>query len=268
MFEFLMDHQQGIRLSIFAVVLLFFMLMENIFPRRAKTLPKGNHYLNNLLLSVFNSVLVRIIFPLGVFSFTLIIEDNHWGLFYQLDLPHWLEIVLAITLLDLLIYGQHILFHKVPFLWRLHRVHHADIDLDVSSGVRFHPVEIVLSLLIKMLAVFILGVSPVTVLIFEIILNATAMFNHGNFRLPLKADVFIRKVFVTPDMHRIHHSIIRKETDSNYGFNVSWWDRLFRTYTENPQDGQLGMTLGINAFRQQNEQQVQQLLLQPFRKID
>ncbi len=265
MSEFFMQHQQEFRLGIFAAALLIFMMLENIFPRRKKSLPLITHYLNNLSLSVVNSVLVKVLFPLGVFSFTLFLEKKEWGLFYLINLPAWLEIFIAIVLLDLLIYFQHVIFHKVPVLWRLHRVHHADVDLDVSSGVRFHPIEILLSMLIKMLTVMLLGVSPIAVMMFEIILNATAMFNHSNLRFPLGVDAIIRKILVTPDMHRIHHSIIRKECDSNYGFNVSWWDRLFRTYTALPQDGHLGMTLGLNDFRQKHDQQVHHLLMQPFK---
>jgi sterol desaturase/sphingolipid hydroxylase (fatty acid hydroxylase superfamily) len=192
-------------------------------------------------------------------------QRNGWGLFNLVPLPAWITIPVAVLLLDLIIYGQHVVFHAVPVLWRLHRMHHADLEFDVTTGVRFHPGEFVLSMLIKLAAVAALGVPPTAVLVFEVLLNATSMFNHGNVRIPSGLDRGLRLVLVTPDMHRVHHSIDRRETDSNFGFNVSWWDRLFGTYRAQPALGHARMILGIDRFRNARELWLDRLLLQPMR---
>ena len=172
-----------------------------------------------------------------------------WGLFNQLALPYWLEVTAAVLLLDLAIYLQHLLMHHLPLLWKLHRVHHADLDIDMTTGARFHPLEIVVSMLIKLLVIFLLGPALLAVLIFETLLNGMAVFNHANVRLPVQLDGVLRRLLVTPDMHRVHHSILRHETDSNFGFNLSIWDRLFKTYVDQPENGHQGMTIGIAEFR-------------------
>lgn len=192
-------------------------------------------------------------------------QAHGWGVFNVVALPTWVELVLVVLLLDLAIYLQHRVFHYVPVLWRLHRMHHADLDVDVTTGARFHPIEILLSLGIKFVVVVSLGASPVAVLIFEILLNATSMFNHSNVRLPGSLEPVLRALVVTPDMHRVHHSILRRETDSNFGFNFPWWDRLFGTYRPQPEAGHDAMTLGIEQFRDSKEQRLDRMLTQPFR---
>ena len=211
-------------------------------------------------------MLARIFAPAGAVGFALLAEARAWGLFNILAWPTWIEVLSALLVLDLAIYLQHRVFHYVPVLWRLHRMHHADLDVDVTTGARFHPIEILLSLGIKFLVVVALGAPAVAVLIFEIGLNATSMFNHSNVRMPAMVDRVLRCLVVTPDMHRVHHSIIRRETDSNFGFNFPWWDRLFGTYRPEPEAGHHGMTLGIDKFRDPKELRLDRMLVQPFRK--
>jgi sterol desaturase/sphingolipid hydroxylase (fatty acid hydroxylase superfamily) len=195
----------------------------------------------------------------------MLVEDRGWGLFNVLPIPDRAAVPAAVVLLDLALYAQHVAFHAVPPLWRLHRMHHADLEVDVTTGVRFHPAEIVPSMVIKFAVVVALGTPPLAVLIFEVLLNATSMFNHGNVRLPRWLDCFLRWIVVTPEMHRVHHSVLRYETDSNFGFNLPWWDRLFGTYRANPAVGHEGMTLGIDRFRDPAELRLDRMLLQPFR---
>jgi sterol desaturase/sphingolipid hydroxylase (fatty acid hydroxylase superfamily) len=194
-----------------------------------------------------------------------LLKTKGWGLFNLVHLPVWAAILAAALLLDLTIYGQHVTFHAVPWLWRLHRMHHADLEFDVTTGLRFHPGEIVLSMLVKLAAVLVLGAPPMAVLVFEVLLNATSMFNHGNVRLPSRFDRALRLVMVTPEMHRVHHSIDRRETDSNFGFNLPWWDRLFGTYQDQPGAGHERMTLGLEQFRDPAELRIDRMLLQPLR---
>jgi sterol desaturase/sphingolipid hydroxylase (fatty acid hydroxylase superfamily) len=193
-------------------------------------------------------------------------EANGWGLFNVVAVPAWIAVPLAVILLDLIIYLQHVLFHAVPVLWRLHRMHHADLDFDVTTGVRFHPIEILLSMIIKFGAVAALGTPAVAVLIFEVLLNATSMFSHGNVRIPARLERVLRWLMVTPEMHRVHHSIIPQETNSNFGFNLPWWDRLFGTYRAQPLAGHEDMTIGIEQFRDPAELRFHRMLLQPFRE--
>ena len=216
-------------------------------------------------MAALDTVATRIVAPVGAVGFALLAQTRGWGLFNVIALPTWLELVLAVLLLDLAIYLQHRIFHYVPVLWRLHRMHHADLDVDVTTGARFHPIEILLSLGIKFVVIVSLGAPPVGVLIFEILLNATSMFNHSNVTLPLSLEPVLRALVVTPDMHRVHHSILRRETDSNFGFNFPWWDRLFGTYRPQPEAGHDAMTLGIEQFRESKEQRLDRMLTQPFR---
>jgi sterol desaturase/sphingolipid hydroxylase (fatty acid hydroxylase superfamily) len=198
----------------------------------------------------------------------LVADARGWGLLPALDVPPWLAVVAAVIALDLAIYLQHVLFHAVPVLWRLHRMHHADLEFDVTTGLRFHPVEIILSMAIKLGVVAALGAPALAVLIFEVLLNATSMFNHGNVRLSLPLDRMLRWLVVTPDMHRVHHSILPRETNSNFGFNLAWWDRLFGTYRAQPQAGHAAMTIGIDQFRDPRELRLDRMLLQPLRDDD
>jgi sterol desaturase/sphingolipid hydroxylase (fatty acid hydroxylase superfamily) len=254
-----------IRLSFFLGVLLLMVLWELLTPRRQQAVGRGLRWPNNLGLVVLDTLVVRLLFPFAGVGMAFLAQRNGWGLFNLFPLPAWITIPVAALLLDLIIYGQHVVFHAVPVLWRLHRMHHADLEFDVTTGLRFHPGEIILSMLIKLVVVAALGAPPIAVLVFEVLLNATSMFNHGNVRIPSKLDRWLRLVLVTPDMHRVHHSIDRRETDSNFGFNVPWWDRLFGTYRAQPALGHDGMTLGIDRFRSPRELWLDRMLLQPLR---
>jgi len=254
-----------LRLSAFVSVLLGLIVWEILDPRRARVLPRRARWPANLGLVVLNTAAVRVLFPLGAAGGALWAARSGWGLFNLIEAPAWMAFLGSVVVLDLAIYAQHVAMHRVPALWRLHRVHHADLDVDVSTGVRFHPLEIVLSMGFKVALVVGLGAPAAAVIAFEIILNATSMFNHANVGIAPGLDRSLRAVIVTPDMHRIHHSIRREETDSNFGFNVSWWDRLFRTYRDQPKDGQLGLTPGLGQFREPRELRLDRMLLQPFR---
>lgn len=234
-----------IRMGSYLSVLLIMATWEFIAPRRPLTASKLCRWGGNLTIVILNTAIARLFFMGGVIATAAIAQERGWGLFNLVEGPVWLEVSLAIVALDLIIYLQHQVFHYVPILWRFHMMHHSDLDLDVSSGVRFHPVEIIISTGVKALSVLLLGTAPLAVVIFEIMLNATALFNHSNVRMPLGLDRMLRWFIVTPDMHRIHHSTDVRETNSNYGFNVPWWDRLFGTYCAEPALGQLGMKIGL-----------------------
>jgi sterol desaturase/sphingolipid hydroxylase (fatty acid hydroxylase superfamily) len=255
-----------IRLAFFLGVLGLVAAWEALAPRRRRALGRWTRWPSNLGITALNSALIRLAFPVTATGFALLGEQRGWGLLNVLDLPHWLAIVLGVLVLDLVIYLQHVLFHAVPTLWRLHRMHHADLDIDVTTGARFHPVEIVASMAIKVATVAALGAPMAAVLAFEILLNATSMFNHGNIRLPPGLDRVLRWFVVTPDMHRVHHSIVPRETNSNFGFNMPWWDRLFGTYRAQPEAGHDAMTIGISQFRSPREQWLDRMLTQPFRE--
>jgi len=240
-------------------------LWELLAPRRPQAVARGIRWPNNIAIVVIDTMIVRIMFPTAAVGLALVAEARGWGLFSLARLPPWLSIPLVILLLDLTIYLQHVLFHAVPALWRLHRVHHADLDIDVTTGVRFHPVEIAISMLIKLVAVAALGTPAVGVLAFEVLLNATSMFNHANVRISSHMERILRWIVVTPDMHRVHHSVDPNETNSNFGFNLPWWDRLFGTYRPRPAAGHRAMTVGVEQFRDPRELRVDRMLLQPFR---
>jgi sterol desaturase/sphingolipid hydroxylase (fatty acid hydroxylase superfamily) len=260
----LLHHESAIRLVCFLAALLGMMLWEWRRPRRSLSLPRARRWPANLGIIVVDSVVLRLAFPILAVGAAGLAQTWGWGLFHWLEAPFWLACAGSLLLLDLVIYAQHVIFHKVPALWRLHRMHHTDLDFDVTTALRFHPLEIVLSMLIKLVVVVILGAPPVAVLLFEVILNATALFNHGNVRLPERADRALRWLLVTPDMHRVHHSVRPEETDSNFGFNLPWWDRLFGTYRDQPRDGHAGMTIGLEYFRDWRAIRLYGLLLQPF----
>jgi sterol desaturase/sphingolipid hydroxylase (fatty acid hydroxylase superfamily) len=264
MSEFVLSHQAPIRLGFFFGLLALIALWELGAPRRHLTVSKALRWTNNLAIVFVNSLLLRLIFPAAAMGMALLAEQRDWGLFHNYAVPGWAAVVLSVVALDLVIYLQHVMVHAVPLLWRLHRMHHADLDIDVTTGARFHPLEIVLSMLIKMGTVVLLGAPPPAVLIFEVLLNGTAMFNHGNVRLPVGVDRVLRWFVVTPDMHRVHHSIRPEETNSNFGFNLPWWDRLFQTYRAQPREGHTGMTIGIEQFREPRYLQLHWLLAQPL----
>jgi sterol desaturase/sphingolipid hydroxylase (fatty acid hydroxylase superfamily) len=246
--QYIIEHEPLIRLGCFVGIFLAVAFAEIMTPRRSLVHSKAKRWLVNLGITATNSLILRLFVPVLATGMAAQADANGWGLFNIVDLPVWLEIILAVIVLDFLIYLQHLVVHAVPVLWRLHMVHHIDLDLDVTSGARFHPVEILFSMGVKLGAVFLLGPAVIAVIIFEVLLNATAMFNHGNFRLPLELDRVLRLFLVTPDMHRVHHSVRREETNSNYGFNLSWWDHLFGTYRAQPQAGHDLMTIGVTPY--------------------
>jgi sterol desaturase/sphingolipid hydroxylase (fatty acid hydroxylase superfamily) len=248
--QWLTGHEPLVRGGAFVVVLAVMATWEVLAPRRALALPRVRRWASNLGLVFLNTVLLRLAFPLAAVALAGVARARGWGLLNQYDAPFAVAVLASVVALDLTIYLQHVMFHAVPALWRLHRVHHADLDYDLTTGARFHPIEILLSMLIKMSAIVVLGPPAVAVMVFEVLLNATAMFNHGNVRLAPALDRVLRLVIVTPDMHRVHHSVEEHETNSNFGFNLSVWDRLFRTYMPQPDAGQEGMTIGIRDFRE------------------
>lgn len=262
---FLLGHEPWVRLSAFAGVLAAMAVWETLVPRRRRAIPRARRWPGNLGIVVIDTLVLRVAFPTAAVGLALLAEAQGWGLLNTVTLPHWGAVILAVLALDLAIYLQHVLFHAVPALWRLHRVHHADLEFDVTTALRFHPVEILLSMGLKMAAVAAIGAPPVAVLVFEVLLNACAMFNHGNVRLNGAVDRRLRRVLVTPDMHRVHHSVIRNETNSNFGFCLSWWDRLLGTYRPQPAAGHEGMVIGLEQFRDPRELRLDRLLLQPLR---
>ncbi len=246
--EFILQHEQTIRLSAFLGVFALMALWEVAAPRRPRRFPRRQRWTANIGIVVLNTLVLRLLFPTAAVGMAVFATDGGWGLMNQLSWPFWLEVVLSLVLLDLVIYLQHVMVHAVPVLWRLHRVHHADPDYDLTTGARFHPIEILLSMVIKIATIAALGPPAVAVLVFEALLNGMAMFNHGNIELPAGIDRRLRWLVVTPDMHRVHHSIAPEETNSNFGFNLSLWDRLMGTYREQPRLGQLGMQIGVASL--------------------
>lgn len=264
----LLGNEAAIRLGAFAGILGLMMAAEALWPRRARLNRRLSRWIGNLGVVGVATVLVRFAVPVLPVALAVVAAERGWGLLNWTDWPVGLEVVLAVLALDLVVYGQHVVFHRVPLLWRLHRMHHADTDIDASTGIRFHPLEIVLSIGVKLAAVVALGPAPVAVLVFEVLLNGSAMFNHANLALPRRVDAVLRRLVVTPDMHRVHHSWHRAETHSNFGFCFPWWDRLFRTYRAQPRDGHAGMTIGLPVFRDQRELSLLRLLTQPFRSAE
>ncbi len=264
MTDLLLSNEGPLRLAVFLGILIVMAIWEVAAPRRRIEIPRLIRWTNNLGVVVLDTILVRLTFPVVAVGLALMAQDRGWGLFNIIEVPEWVAITASVVILDLVIYLQHVLFHAVPVLWRLHRMHHADQAIDVTTGLRFHPIEILLSMAIKLAAVLALGPPAVAVMIFEVLLNGTAMFNHSNIRIPPAVDRVLRLFVVTPDMHRVHHSIIRRETDSNYGFNLPWWDRLFGTYIAQPQKGHEGMTIGFEQFRTLRDQWLDRMLIQPL----
>ncbi len=265
MTDFLLTNEPVLRLACFFGVLAALMAAEAALPRRRRAIPRLTRWVGNLGIVVIDTLLLRLFFPLAAVGFALLAEARGWGLFNAVAAPGWLAFLVSLLVLDLAIYLQHVMFHAVPTLWRLHRMHHADLDFDVTTGLRFHPVEILLSMGIKIGVVAALGPPAVAVLVFEVLLNATAMFNHSNLKLPLGLDRVLRLFVVTPDMHRVHHSIYPNETNSNFGFNFPWWDRLLGTYTPQPRDGHEAMTIGIEQFRTAGDLRLDRMLIQPVK---
>jgi len=261
----MLPNEIAVRLGAFVAVLVTMALWEVLTPRRPSSYSRIRRWPNNLGIVALNTALVRILLPGAAVGLALIGEQRGWGLLNHLPVPRWAAVLASVILLDLAIYLQHVMFHAVPALWRVHRMHHADLHFDVTTGVRFHPIEIVLSMLFKLGLVAALGALAMGVLLFEVLLNATSMFNHGNVQMPLGLDRLLRWLVVTPDMHRVHHSILVQETNSNFGFNLPWWDWLLGTYRDQPAVGHNAMTIGIEQFRDARELRLDRMLLQPFR---
>ena len=246
--DIILDNQATIRLVSFFSVLAGMAVWEVLAPRRERQLTRLARWPPNIGIVVINTLLVRVLFPGAAVGMAFYVESRGWGLLNGSTVSHWILVPICVVILDFAIYLQHVMFHAVPLLWRIHRMHHADLDFDVTTGARFHPVEIILSMLIKFAVIIALAPPPVALLAFEVILNATAMFNHGNARIAPAIDRLLRWIVVTPDMHRVHHSIEDDETNSNFGFNLPWWDRLFGTYRDQPRAGHEGMVIGIRGF--------------------
>jgi sterol desaturase/sphingolipid hydroxylase (fatty acid hydroxylase superfamily) len=259
-----MENEVSIRLGFFFGILLLVALWEVLSPRRVLTTSKPVRWFSNLGVIFIDSLAVRFLLPIPAVALAAIAKKNGWGLLNNIDLPLWLSVTAGILVLDLVVYLQHVMFHTLPILWRFHMMHHADLDFDVTTGLRFHPVEILISMGIKFSAILVIGPSPLTAILFEIILNGTAMFNHGNIRLPLGIDRILRLLIVTPDMHRVHHSVTIRETNSNFGFNFPWWDRLCGTYRPQPVAGHEGMTIGLAQFREPDKLTLPWMLALPF----
>lgn len=263
----LLDQEAFIKFISFVMMFLLMATLEIKSPKRASQLDKSYRWANNMSISLLNSVILRMIFPSAAAGVAIWVDIEHFGLFnssFMLAWAPWLKAIAGLILLDFAIWLQHLLFHFVPALWRLHRVHHSDLDIDFTSGLRFHPLEIVLSMAFKSCIILMFGVPVAAVLIFEICLSSASMFNHGNIHIPARVDKLLRWFIVTPDMHIIHHSWSLHETNSNFGFNFPWWDRLLGTYKSAPDYGYSGMTIGLHEFRTKKDARVDKLLLQPF----
>ncbi|MBW1785264.1 MAG: sterol desaturase family protein [Deltaproteobacteria bacterium] len=262
--DFVTVHEGTIRLIFFAGIFVLVALAELIFPRRPLTTSKANRWVANIGIVVINTVLLRLLLPATAVGLAMWAQEKGWGIFNYVAASFWMKVVISVILLDFIIYLQHVMFHAVPALWRLHMMHHADMDYDLTTGTRFHPIEIIISMVIKFSAVILLGAPALSVVVFEILLNGTAMFNHGNLYIHTGIDRFLRLLVVTPDMHRVHHSVFPTEANSNYGFNLPWWDRMLGTYRAQPSRGHKGMTIGLNQFRDPSRLTLPWLLVLPF----
>jgi sterol desaturase/sphingolipid hydroxylase (fatty acid hydroxylase superfamily) len=255
-----------IRVGAFAAIFICMFVFEMLSPRRRLTTSKMFRWFNNLSMHALNTVMIRGLLPVIPITVAILAAEKGWGLINLYHLPHWSAIVIGAVSLDFVIYLQHVAFHTVPLCWRLHMVHHTDLDIDMTTGIRFHPVEIILSMFIKMAAIIILGAPPLAVLIFEVVLNGGSIFTHSNVYIPGAVEKALRVFFVTPDMHRVHHSVIIRETNTNFGFNLSWWDRIMGTYQDQPLAGHEGMTIGLGYFREEKKLSLLWLLLLPLTK--
>ncbi|MEL7229417.1 MAG: sterol desaturase family protein [Pseudomonadota bacterium] len=265
MTEFIASHEGAVRLSVFLGLFALLAFSEALRPRRELKLKRGQRWTTNAAIVILDSLLVRLLFPAAAVGVALWASSKGYGLFNMVDAPLWLAVIVSIVLLDFAVWFSHLASHKVPLFWRFHRMHHSDRDIDVTTAIRFHPIEIIVSMAWKAAVVVALGAPAVAVILFEIILNGMAMFNHSNLKLPLWLDRILRLFVVTPDMHRVHHSIVHNETDSNYGFNFAWWDRMFATYVDQPRDGHDGMTIGLSEWQDERPAKLGWSLALPFK---
>ncbi len=261
---FSMENEAYIRLGVFFGIFIIMALYEVIAPKRKLTAPKAARWFTNLSITFLNSLLLRWLFPVLAIGIAYVVEEKGLGILNKIEMPEYMSVLIAVLFLDFIIYAQHYAFHMLHHPWKLHMMHHTDLDLDVTTGARFHPIEIMLSMFIKVSIVIMIGAPPLAVLIFEVLLNATAMFNHSNVNIPVGVDHILRLFVVTPDMHRVHHSVIINETNSNYGFNFPWWDRIFGTYIDQPEKGHYDMTIGLPNFRDAKALVFPKLLMIPF----
>jgi sterol desaturase/sphingolipid hydroxylase (fatty acid hydroxylase superfamily) len=261
---FLISNEPAIRLGIFLSAFALIAAWEVFAPRRALETSKAVRWTNNLGLAVVSIFLVRVLFPFAAVGMAILANERGVGLLNAFPVPYPLAMILSLLALDLMMYLTHLMFHAVPALWRAHRVHHADVDFDVTTGVRFHPIQVVLSVPIKLAVILVLGPPVLAVLVFEVMFNAVSAFTHANVRLPQAVDRVLRWVIVTPDMHRLHHSVDATETNSNFGFALTWWDRLFGTYRTQPAAGHERMVIGVDQFRTRRDSWLDRMLLQPF----
>ena len=259
-----MGYESPIRLAGFLIAFLIMASWELVAPLRPLATSRPKRWFANLAMSALDTLLLRVLFPTAAVGVAFMASERGWGALRLVQCPGWLEVLIAVVFLDLVLYLQHVMFHTIPLLWRLHMVHHADLDVDVTTGARFHPLEILLSMVVKVGAVAVSGAPPVAVLVFEVLLNATSMFNHSNVRMPTRVERVLRWIVVTPDMHRIHHSADRRETNSNFGFNLPWWDRLMGTFLAYPSAGRMGMVLGLEQFREPDRLTLSGILVLPF----
>jgi len=265
--EWIIHNEFIVKLAAFFGVFFLMATWEQLAPCRILTIPKKFRWTHNLGLVLLNSVVLRLAFPAGAVGVAVFVQQQGWGLLNYYQIPLFASIAISIVAMDFIIYLQHVMMHAVPVLWRVHRVHHADLDYDLTTGIRFHPIEIILSMLIKAAAILLLGPPVLAVVLFEVLLNAAAMFNHSNIQLPGRLDRVLRWFLVTPDMHRVHHSIRADEANSNFGFNLSWWDRLSGTYRDQPRGGHHGMMIGINGYRDPGQvERLPGMLALPWRK--
>lgn len=262
--HFFLVHQALIRLSFFFGILILMAAWEVLAPRRPLQTSKSMRWFSNVGIVFIDTLALRLLPFYSAINISVLAENGGWGLLNNIPLVYWLKVIIGVVVLDLAIYLQHAMFHGLPILWRLHMMHHSDFDFDLTTSVRFHPIEILLSMGIKMIVVFLVGISALGVLIFEVLLNATSLFNHGNVRLTASIDRVLRFFVVTPEMHRVHHSVIIRETNSNFGFNLPWWDRLFGTYKDQPAAGHAEMTIGLSQFRDPKRLNLLWLLVLPF----
>lgn len=264
MSEWIVEHAQYVRLGAFVVIFSTMAVMEILRERRELQTSKGQRWATNIGIIVTDSLVLRFVFPMGALGIGYLAGDLSWGLFNVVSVPYWLAILASFILLDFVVWLQHVVFHAVPALWRVHMMHHADLDFDVTTGTRFHPIEMVISMGIKAAAILLLGAPVFAILLFEVLLNGTSMFNHANLDIPKPVDRILRLFVVTPDMHRVHHSAKPKETNTNFGFNLPWWDYLFGTYRDQPEQGHHGMTIGLEQIRDPEKNSYLHLLVLPF----
>ncbi|WBW94888.1 sterol desaturase family protein [Oceanirhabdus sp. W0125-5] len=261
-----MKNLRNIRVGAFIGTLVIMLILQKIIPRRKFEFNFWKRDLSNMAIVILNNLVIFILLPLVPIKMAFIAQEKGIGLFNKINIVTGVKVAIEVILLDLLLYWQHRIFHKVGFLWKLHKMHHVDLELDSTTGVRFHTIEIIISTLLKIGLIALIGASPVSVVIFEIILNSASMFNHGNIYLSSKVDNILRKILITPDMHRVHHSIYKNERDKNFGFSVPWWDFIFKSYKAQPKDGHLKMKLGVEDMPKERYTYFPGMLLLPFLK--